>query len=251
MQSRNDLDFLVLMIIGLNAVAWLIFGTTAQACENCGLADYLEKYQSLIAGVMALGAAVITVWQMQISETKQADRHMAIFAQGLEERYFALERAINPALDEFQGCLFHSADVEGLIRERVYDRSGVIVDQRDTVRAYFEKLELALSRRQFLDGNRYFRGTLVASIEELRNEASSGFGAVKVICDFYDDPETSYEAEGRFSLWFDGMGRDIGGGDHTVDAFIKSRIGLQKVVGGLVIVQAQLQDLRGKYELPI
>jgi len=66
---------------------------------------FVEKYQTLITGLAAVGAAVATVRQMQKSDRKSDDRHDALMKLSVRADALIVDRAVSPQVTEMPKIL--------------------------------------------------------------------------------------------------------------------------------------------------
>lgn len=131
-------------------------------------ADWLMKYQSLIAGVLALVAAWVTVRQMRTSDDKSDLRHETLLRATNAIDRLKSERALNPALYEMGKSIIVVDDFcKAASGHRT--RNGMktcVVEKGPAMRAATRMVQTALSRDQFRSGSVLFDGFLSASCED-------------------------------------------------------------------------------------
>jgi hypothetical protein len=67
--------------------------------------EFLNKYQTLIGGVLAIFAAILTIGQMRKSDEVNQKRHDQLIELSLRGEHLQVARAINPSLPKFSSSL--------------------------------------------------------------------------------------------------------------------------------------------------
>ncbi len=189
-----------------------------------GWVKLIYDYQSLIAGALAIAAALITVWGMkQIDQAQaerqrqqeeaQAKRHMELMERGLRAEIIKLERAINPQryLIEAERIKLSSIDLSvqpfvglpGDPQRRLL--SAVCVEYW----AHANGIRVELEMPQFVEAVPLFDGALMHALDQLKKKLADVLGPLgeHVMSRKDNEPDIYYEE--RLEEFIDGLLRDM------------------------------------------
>lgn len=157
---------------------------------------WVYRYQTLIAGVLALGAAWWTVQTMQTTDLKAHHRHEQIMDLSIRADRLRIERALNPQSWELQG--WHERAVSLKSRIEAKELSEVFWD----LLALKRGLEDVLSRQQFLAGAELFGGDLAHRVLDMQRWTHDIDRHIEKCRAYFGDPHPkSDEEDHEFTLW--------------------------------------------------
>ncbi|ANK73699.1 hypothetical protein FA04_14360 [Ensifer adhaerens] len=196
--------FVALAIVIATAVFVLIFTGEARTLDGSSdnfFRNVLYDFQTLITGVLALGAAWWTVHTMQIADVKVNRRHEQAMELGLRGDRLRIERALNP--QGFELGAWHGKLPELQRRTETSDLAKVYWDIFHLQRGIAD----ILSRTQFIAGAELFGGDLAHRVLDMQRWTENISGPVDNCYRFFNDPmPKSDKEEWEFSCWLDDHG---------------------------------------------
>ncbi|CAN7260339.1 hypothetical protein [Brucella pseudogrignonensis] len=136
---------------------------------RCGnpYSNLIYDFQGLIAGLLALGAAVMTVWQMQTNAREEAKLSQAAMALSIREDFLKVERlhtVLMPALRD-RGVEWETYRHIALNQQA--DFITFLVRQHEQLPNYWHSLKRTLSNSHFMEAKPLFNGRTSAIFQSL------------------------------------------------------------------------------------
>lgn len=132
------------------------------------------EFQTLFAGIFAVVAGYITVYQMRISDAKSDKRHEDLLSLNVAAERRSIERALNPTVFEWKQKLVQLANLhEKLQQVERDDRNFALEKFAGFFVLQCDELLTILHSEQFNDGRKYFPGAFANKIENIIRLAKS------------------------------------------------------------------------------
>lgn len=129
--------------------------------------NVIFDFQTLLTGLLAVGAACWTVMTMERTDEKSEARHRQLVALSLRSEIIAMERALNPLIEQLK---IISEDFNGVI----YPLSGVpnetwdwFTGIADTHYHRVVRVDSIVSRPQVVEGAKFFDGPLASAFADI------------------------------------------------------------------------------------
>lgn len=116
--QKNIISYQIIFYLLIGVALFVVLNTVILGDENNGLWLFVFKFQTLITGVFAIIAALITVRTMRITDEKQELRHRELMSLNLRRDRMIVARAAKPQLEEI-------IDIRKLIDNTINDFHNV------------------------------------------------------------------------------------------------------------------------------
>lgn len=196
--NRRRLYWLGAIVICAAIVPPVIFGAAPQRSDRKGgdpWRNTIEDFQTLITGFFAIGAAYVTVRQMEKSDKKSDNRHVQLVRLSLRADALRVERLLYPQVDELLGLQNHLRLINaGYTGEK--STSEYVKFHREEIKTVIRKIIAVLDRPQWTTGQDLFDGTLTYQAAELRRWAertSTAFSHIESDMSLLDRQRTKIE----------------------------------------------------------
>ncbi|WP_337267084.1 hypothetical protein [Oryzifoliimicrobium ureilyticus] len=180
-------------IFGAVVVVLIIFGEPRVIKEQEGgnrWRNAIYDFQTLAAGIFAVGAAYATVKQMQYTEGKSDDRHNQLVKLNTQteanaaKRHHELveltlrpdkllvERAVNPQVRGLKGLISTLDRLHGFAMERQTDKEmqAEMLRNHKLLKNTCDSVATIVTRQQLVDGSKMFKGDLTYELDWIRTQ---------------------------------------------------------------------------------
>lgn len=111
-------------LIGLSIVlAFLIGAISGLAWDDVSHVAWLHQYQALVAGVLAVGGAVLTVMVMMVVDLRQHRRHQQLMGLGLRPDDLIIQRAAAAVVHELEEWADRTKVSVGELRSKLQEET--------------------------------------------------------------------------------------------------------------------------------
>ncbi|MGO1161712.1 hypothetical protein ACTOV4_07110 [Brucella sp. C7-11G] len=198
--------------------------------------DILEKYQTLISGVLAIFAASITVRQMQISDRQQIKHAEATMALSIKEDFLTVERLHTSAIKPLKQLRNDFEKYSNIKTAKPSEFGQYLDDIKSTFPAKLSELRDVMSNPCFNDAVPLFNGRATAAFQTIKSSEEVLKGMSNFLqaydMDLVEEPEIN-EFFSQYNL--------IWHGDDW-----KQRI--SGLSGNLQILARELDELQNRYQ---
>ncbi|MCT7662360.1 hypothetical protein [Shinella kummerowiae] len=142
----------------------------------------LYDFQTLVGGMLALGAAWWTIMTMEKTDRAAARRHDQQMSLTLRADRLAVERAIHPQLRSLRGV--HAELIEfrrHMLARNTFQAQIEFIVWSDFAHAIFVDLKEAVERDQLVEGTKLFDGLLTYKLHWVRERACRAVQALAPI----------------------------------------------------------------------
>ncbi|RVI59082.1 hypothetical protein [Sinorhizobium medicae] len=181
--------------------------------DGKSLEAWVNRYQTLITGFFAVGAAYLTVWQMRKTDAESERRHQELASLQMRADRLRMERASNPQLADLRACV---QSVDLLCNETMKAPEGRVFTSYLTgewappkpnewafqLSALQKELTEILARPQFEAGEALFHGELAERVFGLRRETLTIGPTLGEAIQHLSEEFPSEESEFRFGEWY-------------------------------------------------
>lgn len=145
------LSFIGLFILGIFVTSSIFEG------KQNGWGIWIYDFQSLITGVLAIGAAFFTVDQMRRSDMQQEKRHREILEMNLRRDWMQIRRAFHPQVAELNAATNELGELLPILNSSP-DEPGYkdVFKQSQKYRNTAHLIKNILEREQILDVKDFF-----------------------------------------------------------------------------------------------
>lgn len=105
--NKRRMYWLAAIVICVGIIPPVLFGAAPEKSDRKGgdpWRNTIEDFQTLITGFFAVGAAYVTVRQMQIGDRKSDARHNELIRLGLRSDRLIVERMLYPQFGQLREC---------------------------------------------------------------------------------------------------------------------------------------------------
>lgn len=194
---KRRLLILVALVVCVSVFGPIIFGD-ARTVEGEGGGDswrnFIYDFQTLLTGILAVGAAWWNVSVMKSVDRETDRRHKETLENALTERArmvakeraqeaSLVEKAINPQYAQIENSKdFLARQREDILQAgRLPAQADRLKDSVEVMVPFMIKLHEALARRQIEDATRFLDGELTYRIDHLRKEVADALRAMEFV----------------------------------------------------------------------
>lgn len=133
--------------------------------------EWLSQWQTLIAGLLAIAAALITVSQMQLTDERQNSRHSELVKVGLRAERIKVARASDYAASEFRRDAARLADLIHILLPATltprWEPSPDLVGEIRALGAVTTRLNYLAKNPAIIDAEPLFNAAMVKTRERI------------------------------------------------------------------------------------
>ncbi len=168
MFKRNTRRILLLIaiIVGVAVLGPALFGQPREPNSGDPWRNFVYDFQTLLTGIFAVGAATWTVLTMEATDTRSEQRHRQLMAVSLRSEIHAIDRALNPQINDIQDILIDlwSTDYDPFDADANNWEWFSNIAKRNF--GDVDELKGIIQRPQLANATPYFNGELLRALDE-------------------------------------------------------------------------------------
>jgi hypothetical protein len=171
-ETRAAIFAFGILVVGMSVIPPVLFGgqptATAQDLGDPWV-SFIFNYQTLIAGVLAVGAAYATVRQMQRSDIRSDERHEELVRFGLRADKIKVERFLTPQFSHLERCFAEVARLNDALAATSEEHvAETVAENMDAISSISGSFHEILNRPIWIETADLFHGSLAFCLDNTR-----------------------------------------------------------------------------------